>query len=225
MKTHSEKVFESICSAAGYVVESLPVRNKEALRTADFRISSGCTSFIAEVEEICANKNDLHQIQQFQKNRSATIEGRIGSRARKHIREAADQLKAHVEEQIPLVIVLYNNIRPKEGLFGWPCIYLEPHDISAAMFGDRIVHVPLGENTRARPDKYGGGRTLTADQRLYISAVAVISDYNDSSIDFYHNHFASIPLPRIFFDGPQFDHFIKSRELSARPWAWERSET
>ena len=72
--------------------------------------------------------------------------------------------------------------------------YLRRHDIDAAMYGDRVAYISLATRSRLQPDRNGGQRTCTANQKTYISAIAVISDPDDKTVLFYHNCFASVPL-------------------------------
>lgn len=60
--THSEEIFELICRNAGYEIEHLDVRDREANPSADFVIGGGDFRLIAEVEELRPNKDDLRQI-------------------------------------------------------------------------------------------------------------------------------------------------------------------
>ena len=224
LKTHSEQVFWKICVNEGYIIENLPTRDKLGIRTADFRVSHAGTSIIAEVEEMRPNQDDLKQIREWKENNATVGGGVIGARARNHIREAADQLKAHADEQIPLIIILYSNIsRSSDGMM-WPMSHLLSHDIDAAMYGEMIVHVALKPGTICRPDRNGGKRTLTVAEKKYISAIAVMSDYDDKTIIFYHNYFATTPLPKTFFVGANFFHLEKPEEPFSAPWKWKRRE-
>ena len=145
----------------------------------------------------------------------------IGARPRRHIRAAARQLKPYAAQQIPLLIVLYDNVRVGNTRVAYPMFYLQPHDIDAAMYGDRTAYVPLRPNAIRRPDRNGGKRTCTSTERTYISAVAVISDWDDSTMIFYHNRFARVPLASPVFRGKNFYHFQKVPE---EPWKWARFE-
>jgi hypothetical protein len=224
LQTHSERVFWKICVEQGYRIEKLPTREKLGMRTADFRVSKDESTIIVEVEEIQPNQDDLRQIREMKENHFTASGWTIGSRARKHIRDAADQLKAHSNDKLPLVVILYNNIcRSSPGLM-WPMSNLESNDIDAAMYGEMVVHVALKSGAISRPDRSGGKRTLTATEKTYISAVAVILDYDDKTIIFYHNWFAAIPLPKTFFVGSNFFHLEKPGEPFALPSQWKRRE-
>jgi hypothetical protein len=223
-ETHSERVLWNICKDCGYEIQTLPSREKINLRTADFRINHAGITMIAEVEEIRANQDDLRQIREMKEKHFTTGGGIIGARARHHIRDAADQLKAHASERVPLVVFLYNSIRKSTGGGFWPMANLESYHIDAAMYGNMVVHVALTPGAACRPDRNGGKRTLTATEKTYISAVAVISDNDDRTVIFYHNCFAAVPLPKDFFVGPHFFHLEKPKEPFDSPCQWQSRE-
>lgn len=217
--THSEKVIASICSRHNYVVTELPVRSQQ--NTADFSIVTPDCRFIAEVKELTPNANDLRQIREMKEKHMTHYGGKVGARARKAIRDASQQLREHIAENVPLAIVLYNNVRTKDGRAGFPMNHLELFHIDAAMYGNLVVHVSLGKQPSRTPDRSGGGRTTTADEKKYISAVVVMSDWDDETILVYHNSFATHPLPRsVFSDGKSF-HFRKSSHVYDAPMNWE----
>src|SRR6266542_6011196 len=174
--SHSEKIFEQICRNAGYEIEHLDVRDREGIPSADFVIGGSDFRLIAEVEELRPNKDDLRQISAWQNNQPIGGGCTIGARPRKHIRRAARQLKPYAGQQIPLLIVLYDNVRVGNVRVAYPMFYLQPHDIDAAMYGDRTAYISLTTRSRARPDRNGGQRTCTASEKNYVSAVAVISE-------------------------------------------------
>ena len=81
--------------------------------------------------------------------------------------------------------------------------YLEPHCIDAAMYGDLVATVPIRPGTPRTADRSGGGRTMTDTTKTYISAVAVISDWDDESILIYHNRFGGKTVPANSFQRQQ----------------------
>jgi hypothetical protein len=224
-QTDSERIFCEICESQLYQVDVLPTRDAEGIRTADFRITAGGKSFIAEIEELRPNNEELQCIRNWNEGRRTGSGHIIGARARNHIREAADQLKAHSSDNLPLVIVLYNSIRRHGGNFFTPMRHLEAHDIDGAMYGDMVVEVALMNTVATSPDRNGGKRTLTQTEKVYISAVAVISDLDDRTMLIYHNYFATVPLPQDFFIGPDFDHFEKPESPFTTPWQWRKRES
>jgi len=101
----------------------------------------GC--IIAEIEELTPNPDDLRQIREMRDTGSSSGGSVIGARAHAAIRHAAMQLREHQATEVPMIAVLYDNVRTPEGRVGYPMFYLEAHHIDAAMYGDGVVYVPL----------------------------------------------------------------------------------
>jgi len=217
--THSEQVFASICRRHNYEVTELPTRPQQ--KTADFSVVTPDCRFIAEVEELTPNADDHRQIRELKEQHWTHGGGKVGARARKAIRDASRQLREHTPESVPLIIVLYNNIRTSDGRMGYPMDHLELFHIDAAMYGNLVVHVSLGNRTSRTPDRSGGGRTTTTQEKTYISAVAVMSDWDDETILVYHNSFATHPLPRSVFSDSKSFHLRKPTQVFDTPMKWE----
>jgi hypothetical protein len=103
--------------------------------------------------------------------------------------------------------------------------YLEPHCIDAAMYGDLVVTVPMRPGTPRTADRSGGGRTMIETRKTYISAVAVISDWDDESFLIYHNRFAEKQLPQTVFNDSKCSHFEKCGCSICRTVEMARVET
>lgn len=218
--TYSEELFAGICIRHGYQVEKLPTRSKQSLKTADFVIETPHCRLIAEIEELTPNKDDQRQIEEMHET-GATDGGRkIGARARAAIRRAAVQLKDHRNENLPMIAVLYDNVRTSDGRVGYPMFYLEHHDIDAAMYGDRVMHVSLGGSPSVVPDRNGAARTTTTGEKNYLSAIVVISDWDDKTLYIYHNRFARVALPFEVFSDTWCYHYQKSEQTYSEPWTW-----
>jgi hypothetical protein len=225
--TKSEKLFEAICKRLHYEVTKIDTNSKEGLQTPDFVVKTPNFSLIAEVKELTPNPDDQRQIREM-KEQNATLGGSvIGARVRRAIRSASDQLERFEDRQIPLVIVLYDNVRTGDGRASYPMFYTEMHHIDAAMYGNLVVTVQFGGQEPRIPDRAGGGRTLTETEKNYISAVAVISDWDDETLHIYHNYFAKVPLSSSGFNDLKCIHFLKRGIPWSQPWKWEKkgSET
>jgi hypothetical protein len=215
--THSETIFERICRDAGYDIERPTLRDYEGVPTADFVVSTPAFRLVAEVEELRPNKEDLRQIDSARRGEMTAGGCTIGARPRQHIRRAARQLRGYSAQGIPLIVVLYDNVRVGDIRVAYPTFYLQPHDIDAAMYGDRTAYISMATCARTKPDRNGGRRTCTAKEKNYISAVAVISDHDDATVIFYHNQFANVPLAPPAFRGSNFFHLQK---VPDEPWKW-----
>ncbi len=218
--TRSEELFAAICDRHGYHVMKLPTRSDEQLKTADFSVETPFCRILAEVEELTPNEDDLRQIREMKETGMTSGGDTIGLRACRAIRHAAVQLRDHCDEQVPMVAVLYDNVRTSDGRVAYPMYYLEHYHIDVAMYGQRLVHVALKEGITPRPDRSGGGRTTTPDEKNYLSAVAVISDWDDETFYVYHNCFAAFPLPLEVFSDERCHHFNKGSEPHTEPWQW-----
>ena len=218
--TQSEELFAAICDRHGYEVTKLPTRSAEQRRTADFSVETPQGRLLAEVEELTPNDDDLRQIKEMKETGVTSGGGTIGARARRAVRHAALQLRDHCDEKVPMIAVLYDNVRTSDGRVAYPMYYSEHYHIDTAMYGQRVVHVPLREDVTPGPDRSGGGRTTTLDEKNYLSAVAVISDWDDKTLYVYHNCFAELPLPGELFSDHQCHHFEKSSDPHAEPWQW-----
>jgi hypothetical protein len=223
-ETRSEQLFQLICKRHGYSISKIPTRSKEALRTADFSVTTPHGRFIAEIEELSPNGDDLRQIKEM-KETGRTLGGdTIGARARRAIRHGADQLRFHRAEKLPMLIVLYDNVRTEDGRVGYPMLYVEQPHIDAAMYGDLVVHVPLTPGAPCSPQRSGGKRTTTCNEKNYVSAVAVISDWDDQTLFIYQNFYAEIPFPRAIFSDSKCYHYRKGLAPHSEPWSWHTIE-
>jgi hypothetical protein len=218
MDTESERLFAAICSRHGYVVSKLQPHAR--LRTADFSVNANGVRFIAEVKELTPNRDDLRQIREMKETGTTSGGGNISARARKVIKEASIQLRSHKNDGVPLLIVVYDNVRTEDGRVAYPMYYVEPHIIDAAMYGDLVVTVPMKSGTLKKPDRSGGGRMMTETTKTYVSAVAVISDWDDKSLLIHHNCFATIPFPIAIFSDDSCHHLEKRGAPFAEPWKW-----
>jgi hypothetical protein len=221
--THSEQRFFDYCAARCYTAECISTE-PNVRRTADFRVQGSGVATIVEVEELTANEDDLREHEAFKINGSCSGGGIIGSRARRHIRDAADQLKSHRAEALPSVIVLYDNIRFDGARPCFPYADLQSFHIDAAMFGFIQATVTLsgGSTQCSKPDKAGGSRTATKSEKRYVSAVCVLYDLSDLFMVTYHNFFAEHPLPVTMFRGPLDAHFAKPTNPDLCPGVWKK---
>jgi hypothetical protein len=220
VETRSERLFREICSRHGYEIAAFAQKADLHQKTADFAVRAKDTRFIAEVKELTPNRDDLRQIREMKETGTTSGGGNISARARKAIKEASVQLRFHKNERVPLLIVLYDNVRTQDGRVAYPMYHVEPHVIDAAMFGDLVVIVPMKPGSPRPPDRSGGGRMMTETTKTYVSAVAVISDWDDKSLFIYHNRFATIPLPREIFSDDLSYHLEKHGAPFAEPWKW-----
>lgn len=127
-RTVGESTFEEFCSSCGVPFE----RVKEGpQRTPDYKISLSGVSVFVEIKQIDKDEN-------FE----SAVKGRtVGSHVRAKINEARDQMQAACAQNIPAVLLIYNNLDPLQ-LFG-----TEPHDFVSAMYGEDTVVLTQGRIT------------------------------------------------------------------------------
>jgi hypothetical protein len=210
--TRSEELFAAVCDRFRYSVKLLMMHADSRRQSADFEITAPGSRFVAGIEEL--NKID------FSPRHSPTphVEWTVGARARKALRAVSVQLRPYKERSWPLLVVLYDNVT---GAAMRAQSNLEAPQIDAAMYGDdpEIRHTTAGS---AAPDWIGEDRTLTATDRTYISAVAVISAWDQRSVFFFHNTFAKVPFPSRLFNDSYCHHFEKRGKPYSENWKWHK---
>ncbi len=198
--TNSEELFHKWMTGFGWSLNKIPTSKKAGERTPDFELTKGNFFVTAEVKE-------------FDEDESSTIDGiqitsrRIGVSLRQKIHDDAKQLKPYVDRG-PTLLVFYDGGNA-------PTTHA---DVGVAMYGDWMVHSVRTLAHLRGPDFAGGNRMTTEEHKCYLSAVCVMrNDY----LYFYHNCFASKPLP--FESLPEDDcyHFVKDDPESS-PDIWRR---
>jgi hypothetical protein len=221
-ETKSERLFAELCKRHGYRAFKIEPESRAGRRTADFQVSTPHGDIVAEVKELRPNREDRHYIQEMKEKHQATYSSTVGSRAREALRDAAKQLKRHIGRGLPMVAVLYDNVQTADGRVGMPMSFTELHHIDAAMYGNLVVTVPLKGGKVHDPDKAGGGRCLTETRRRYVSAVGVISDWDDQTLYMFHNFFADTPLRVDVFADHKCFHYVKAGHPWTSPWKWQQ---
>ena len=229
VRTKSELVFEHYCREHCYRTERIePEAN--AGRSPDYRVITPAGRVIVEIKEFTPNEDDKQFVEGLKKLGHAAYQRTLGKRVRKAIQDAASQLRRYKATLFPEVLLLYDNIYDNPKLDGdWPFArneYLEPLAIKAAMFGSPQLRFTLDCNKTAidpTGSSHGGGRQLTETQRLYIGAVAVLTETiatRSFQIDFFHNFFSTIPVFPKYFQHPSDRHFVKSDHPERTGWGW-----
>jgi hypothetical protein len=155
--------------------------------------------------------------------------GQPGARVGRLIERAAPQLRQFANLALPSVLVVYDNIvvngqRPRGGY----SIHLESSFIDFGMYGlqtvvCKVVQTPVAPRLVPVSDGRGGERQMTEDERVYISAVAVLQEHHESRDPYlvtYHNYFACRPLPPAALRGGDDRHFEKPSHPNTSPQEW-----
>ena len=69
-------------------------------------------------------------------------------------------------------------------------------------------------------DGHAGGRVFTRETSTYASGVAFLNDAKPPTLTFYHNFFASAPLPTGIFSRAGDRELYKTTDPSSGPWGW-----
>src|SRR4030095_11263700 len=96
-----------------------------APRSADVRVTANGITLIVEVKELTPNRDDLRQIREMKDTGTTSGSSNIGARAREAIKEASVQLRLYKGQNLPLLILLYDNVRTADGRIAYPMCYLE----------------------------------------------------------------------------------------------------
>ena len=223
-RTQSEEFFEQYCVGRDYRCEAIPTDRQ---KSADYLVRAGAYDLIVEVKELCASDDDRRQIRELKERQCTTGGGQPGRRAGELIKRAAKQLGRYRNRQIPLVVLLYDNIVVDGYRPGFTNGFLQPSFIDFGMYGLQTVNLVVDHRIgeiRYGGDGRGGERQATATERTYLSAVAVLYQgelAKEMFVAVYHNYFATIPLSRKVFSGPADRHFVKPGHPDLTPQAWE----
>lgn len=225
MKTQSEAIFERYCDLNSYDYERIPAGSAHG-PTPDYRVHRNRISVIVEIKELCPNDDDLFQAREFEKHGESESGDIPGRRVNLAIGRAAKQLKKYSDEDLPCVLLLYDNAVDVDGRRLYPKgSLLGPASIDFGMYGQASWKIALSRD-RAKLASKGftrdGDRQLTHEQRRYISAVSVLTGcYDDSPCIFtYHNFFAERPLPTSLFRSSRDRHFAKQRRPDQEVYPW-----
>jgi hypothetical protein len=208
--TKSEILFLEYCNLRGYVANRLSAPT-DGGRFPDYELVIGTNRIVAEIKEFRANPADRNMTGAIQEGRIQVFGDEIGRRVRTHIEDAERQLRRYESQQVPCLVVLYDDIvvngsRPNPpGLFPVDVMNpLYPGHVEVGMYGHQVAQVRLHPDGRTESlgDTRGGKRTLRSGHQNNISAVATLHDYDSKSglyLIVYHNFFAKNPLPKSVF--------------------------
>lgn len=211
-KTASEERFEEFCSVRAYRYSKIDLPGS-AGRRPDYRVITPSGEIICEVKQLEPNDWDIRITSQLERHGTTDASRSIGDRARKLIKNAAQQLKRHENEGIPCVIVAMN--------LTWDD-HLSDIDIDAGMFGSPVVRFyPSTEINQEMEGEFGhkDGKQMTEKIHRYVSAICVLERRN-LRLKIYHNPFAISPLLPGYFPDPADTHLIKDRHPQNSGQLW-----
>jgi hypothetical protein len=226
-QTKSEALFLEYCNLRGYVTKRI-VAPQGTGRFADYEVLITGQRVIAEIKELQPNPEDEQLAQAMEENRLGTFGDVPGRRVRTHIEDAERQLRCYEAEQVPCIVVLYDNIVVDGSRVHPPGYWLEPYQVDVGMYGLQVVNLRLHSDGRTESlgDARGGQRTFRRAHRDHVSAVAVLHDHApDYGLFFviYHSYFAQVPLPKTLFIHPK-DRQLEKSDPEASPGPWIQVE-
>jgi hypothetical protein len=172
-RTESELVFEAFCK-----LHALPLeRIKEGTSsTPDYSVVLGATSIHVEIKQIDTDPA------------FSTLQLRTpGTHVRAKINQARDQVRQAANNDIPAILLIYNNLDRMQ-LFG-----TEQHDFLAAMYGE-LTLVPSPGTSMLRGPFHGRNQSLREDKNVSFSAVGhLCGSTMQASVHLYENAYAKIP--------------------------------
>jgi hypothetical protein len=229
--TKSEILFREYCSLRGYVANRIPAP-ADGSQFPDYEVLVGKDRVIAEVKELQANPDDEVTANIVQQHVPKAFGDEPGRRVRKHIEKAERQLRRYNDQQVPCLVVLYENIivngfRPYQpgGFLVDPMHPLFPGNIDVGMYGLQAVRLRIHQDGRSESlgDVRGGKRTLRFEHQDNISAIVTLHDYAPDYGLFlivYHNFFAKNPLPKTVFADSKDKHLEKPGHPESCPGEW-----
>ncbi len=185
MSTVSEQFFEQLCNAKSIQWERI---RESGTRLADYKIWLSNTLAVAEVKQLDLNEDDKALISAVQNN--ADVPSGFRTTGHIRVRNALDkgypQLKNVAKEELPAILVIYDNT---QGLS-----HLGYDDILNAMYGDETVTMRWLEyepkKTEIIAHRFGGNRRVSRQSYRALSGIGLL--YKDMSrealaLDLFHN--------------------------------------
>lgn len=122
-KTISEEIFEKFCEFNNLPCEKIPERGN---KTPDYKVTINSMVVIFEIKQIDSDDGFTGEV-------NTRMTRTIGKRVREKIDGARKQLKESSENNLPSVLLIYNNLDPKQK-FG-----TEEQDFITAMHGEMTI--------------------------------------------------------------------------------------
>lgn len=216
MQTKSETLFEHYCEEKGISCKRI---GEESERRPDYELEVSGLKVVVEVKQVDPNKEDKVRLVEFEKRGMIVADSTPGAKVRSKIKGASKQISNLAKEKCPGVLVLFDNMPFALGGS------LEPYHIRVGMYGfDTIVMtrpIDFDELPQVIERKSGPKKKLTEEHNTSISALAVLEKKNGiTSLSFYHNQHAKIPLPYDVADHLKEKQFVLSEESRLESQSW-----
>ena len=175
IKSKSETMFEEFCNLNKFQWQKIPECNKP---TPDYKVTLNTQIVTFEVKQIDKDENFTYT--------SGTRT--VGDHVRAKINEARTQIKAGSKEQLPAILLIYNNLDPMQ-MFG-----TESHDFITAMYGEMTIELSLKDH--GITDSYHGrNQSLRENKNTSFSAIGWLHQTNEGpAVRIYENIYAENKL-------------------------------
>jgi hypothetical protein len=208
MKTKSEELFEAFLSSNNLTFEKI---KEETTPKPDYLVSIGSAQIMFEVKELAEDKN-FGVVKNPAYLPIKSYSRTLGEHVRRRIESARRQIQYGADQDIPSVLLIYNNIDPVFQLFA-----TEPMDFIAAMYG--AYTILLNWETRAASEVFNGAGGMLQERKknTSFSAVGHLCDRGGmTNVTLFENVFAKVKIP---YDqiGPCFD--VPLIKVSTEPMA------
>lgn len=219
IQTNSEALFEKLCSQRGIACSRIP---RGTQKTADYRVSLGSATLIAEIKQLDENDEDMKLGPEWgTQNSPGTVAP--SDRVQALLEKGYPQIRRSCEGNQPAMIVVYNNSGP----WNW----IDTFTVAKAMFGSFGFVLGLQSDQRVVVSGHGylGERKVTKDTFRSLSVVGVLKRLKDDVIglDCYHNPFATVPIEPTQLTVLANEQYIhpNPHDRGFVPWAPTRIET
>ena len=178
-KTVAEEVFEEFCDSNNIACEKI-TEGSEA--TPDYKLTLNGVCVVVEVKQIDKDEDFNSKVSVCTRTVGSHIRNKI------HDTRIRKQLKNSSTDDIPTVLLVYNNLDPLQ-MFG-----TEPHDFVSAMYGE--LTVVLNPKDKIIEDSFHGRNpSFRANKNTSFSAVGhLYKTKSGLGVNLYENIFAKNPL-------------------------------
>ncbi|MDR5726638.1 MAG: hypothetical protein RB191_04125 [Terriglobia bacterium] len=186
MRTKSEGLFEGFLATNNLPFEK--IKEDETPRP-DYRVSVCGSEIIYELKELVQDVN-FGVVKDPTYPRIKSSSRTLGDHIRRRIESSKKQIQFGVNQGIPSVLLIYNNIDPVFQDFG-----TEPMDFTAAMYG--AYTMLINRESRTGSDWFNGkDRMLQESKNTSFSAVGHLCDRGGrTTVTLYENVFAMVKVP------------------------------
>ncbi len=187
MRTESENIFESYCLNKKVNFSKI---EESSTKTPDYLIKLDNYKFIVEITQFELNEKEKGVFRSLNPNQFTVYYPEDEKRVRQKIKDKAKQLKTR--KDLPIVLVFYDN----RSIFST----LDSDSIKYALYGDdsyTYYYENEQNNCIFLKPTFGKGKTLTEENKNYISAIGFLTKKSDKiNLIAYHNYYAEKPLDK-----------------------------